>query len=261
MTPSNYPTQASGISSPDSAKHRQGKTRILRIFVKQRYKPIHIFMHASLLSSHFLIACLFSLIILFINPASAQETKNIKDVKTIYPLLTPQTMSECENGMCSTWTFEANGKAGTATWQNGTVATLKVERFTEESIIIYRVDTTGSIGLVGTYAGRIDNGKIVGTAAWVWPGQWGGQVRTGTWTATFPSLRYITHDPAEDAGKTINPSDPSVYLESGCISPESAQKLSSSIKKTPMRKLPDMKDPSSDSENQVVPAIKPGLIR
>ncbi|MES2206410.1 MAG: hypothetical protein V4525_06385 [Pseudomonadota bacterium] len=230
----------------------------LLILIKQGYQPIRTLAHASYIAFYFVMMPLLCLT--FINTAFAQETRNIKDIKTIYPLQPPPTMNECENGMCSTWTFEASGKAGTATWQNGTVASLKVERFTEESIIIYRTDTVGSIGLVGTYAGRIDNNKITGTVAWIWPEQWGGQVRTGTWTATFQSLRNITHDPSEDAGKPINLSDPSVYLQSGCISPESAQRLISSIKKIPMRKLPDMDEKSSDTENHVVPAIKPGLV-
>jgi len=232
---------------------------ILLILAKQGYQTIRKLAHAACITLYFFIIPLLCLA--FLSTAFAQEMRNIKDIKTIYPLVTPTSMNECENAMCSTWTFEADGKSGKATWQNGTVATLKVERFTEESIIIYRTDTVGSIGLVGTYAGRIDNSKITGTVAWVWPEQWGSQVKTGTWTATFQSLRNIAHDPSEDAGKPINLSDPSVYLQSGCISPESAQRLISSIKKIPMRKLPDMGDKSSDTENHVVPAIKPGLVR
>lgn len=121
------------------------------------------------------------------SPLYADEPK-----KSYTFLLTPNVMTECENGICSTWTFEPNGKTGTAQWQNGATAHLTVERFDYRQIIIRRVDATGaSSGLGAYYTGKIEGNRIVGDVTWSWPAHWSDQTPRGTWYASFTPLRAI----------------------------------------------------------------------
>lgn len=126
--------------------------------------------------------------------------------------LTPNVMTQCENGQCSTWTFEPNGRVGTGQWQNGTSAKLVVERFQANDIVITRTDTVGaSIGLTARYTGKVDGNRIVGAVVWSWPAVWGKQFPQGTWYASFSPLRNIPYqsEPTKDKeNESDNPDAP-----------------------------------------------------
>jgi hypothetical protein len=71
-------------------------------------------------------------------------------------------------------------------WINGAVASLTVERFDTDAVVITRTDTLGlTPGISARYTGRFTNpGVIEGTVTWNWPGVIG-YPRSGTWGAKF----------------------------------------------------------------------------
>lgn len=75
---------------------------------------------------------------------------------------TPITMTECEGtNNCATWTFL--GKQGTGQWPSGETASLTVEHFDSDSVVIHRADATGpSAGLTAEYRGTRKGERIAG---------------------------------------------------------------------------------------------------
>jgi len=74
----------------------------------------------------------------------------------------PVTMTECEGtNNCATWTFL--GKQGTGQWPSGETASLTVEHFDADSVVIHRADSTGpSAGLTADYRGTRKGDRIAG---------------------------------------------------------------------------------------------------
>src|SRR5580704_15054238 len=75
-------------------------------------------------------------------------------------LSVPPTVHECEANKCDgIWTF--GGSEGSAQWQMGARASLKVERFDSAAVIIRRTDVNGSSspGLTAVYTGRLQGNR------------------------------------------------------------------------------------------------------
>jgi hypothetical protein len=96
----------------------------------------------------------------------------------------PAKLVECEANRCDgAWTFR--GQEGNAQWDGGIRATLKVERYDADRILIRRTDTAGPTpGLTALYEGMMRGDRIEGDVTWSWPGHWDKPV-TGRWSATI----------------------------------------------------------------------------
>lgn len=102
------------------------------------------------------------------------------------PTSPPSLITEMENGVCGTWTFE-NGPGGSARWENGALATVTVKRLDDDQIEITRTDNTDSVspGLTATYSGKRNGDRVYGTVTW---NRNGTSTGTGNWSATFEPL-------------------------------------------------------------------------
>lgn len=101
----------------------------------------------------------------------------------------PATIDEQEGPFSGVWSW--NGSLYNATWSNGAVATLQVESFSANSVVLNRTDTSASIsaGLTAVYTGKISSSGtsiVDGSVTWTWPGV-PGYPATGTWTASWTS--------------------------------------------------------------------------
>jgi hypothetical protein len=94
----------------------------------------------------------------------------------------PVTMTECEGtDNCATWTFL--GSQGNGQWPTGEVANLTVERYTNDTVVIRRADSTGaSAGLTAVYTGTRHDDRVGGDFTSSWPGHW--ENKSGNWYAT-----------------------------------------------------------------------------
>jgi hypothetical protein len=95
----------------------------------------------------------------------------------------PKSLDECEtytSEICGTWTMEGNHI--NAVWNNGAKATLNVEQFDNNAIVITRQDTVGSsAGLTARYEGRPIGNHVEGSVTW----NWRGSTWSGTWKADW----------------------------------------------------------------------------
>lgn len=102
----------------------------------------------------------------------------------------PGVMHECEGSLCSAWTWD-DGHFD-AHWPNGAIATLTVQSFTAQSVVINRTDTSNSstAGLTAVYTGQISSqgdSIVDGHVTWTWRGFPKGEAN-GTWTATWTAV-------------------------------------------------------------------------
>ena len=95
----------------------------------------------------------------------------------------PQSLNECEtytSEICGTWTLQ--GSHINAVWNNGAKATLNVEQFDNNGVVITRQDTVGSsAGLTAQYEGRLIGNHVEGSVTW----NWNGATWSGTWKADW----------------------------------------------------------------------------
>lgn len=99
------------------------------------------------------------------------------------PAPLPQVINECETGAatyCGQWTL-VNDTTYFAEWEQGTLAWIRVRRFTPDSVAFYREDLAGpSTGVTGMYLGKRDGNRVTtGTVTWT---SW---YSDGTWTASW----------------------------------------------------------------------------
>lgn len=98
-------------------------------------------------------------------------------------LSVPQSLDECEtytSEICGTWTL--HGDHINAVWNNGAKATLDVEQFDNNGVVIIRQDTEGSsAGLTARYEGRPIGNHVDGSVTW----NWNGSTWSGTWKADW----------------------------------------------------------------------------
>jgi hypothetical protein len=100
-----------------------------------------------------------------------------------FPVTMPNTFIECEgSGPCDgLWTFA--GLHGHGRWPKaGTDAALTVVRFSEERIVIKRVDTSNP-GFSAEYVAALNGDTLNGSVTWSWPGHWA-KPKTGVFHAT-----------------------------------------------------------------------------
>lgn len=82
--------------------------------------------------------------------------------------------------ICGTWTLQ--GDHINAVWNNGAKATLDVEQFDNNGVVITRKDTEGSsAGLTARYEGRPIGNHVDGSVTW----NWNGSTWSGTWKADW----------------------------------------------------------------------------
>lgn len=95
----------------------------------------------------------------------------------------PVSMTECEGtNNCATWTFL--GAQGNGQWPSGELASLSVEHYDADSVVIRRADSSGpSAGLTAVYKGTRHGNRIGGEYTSSWPGHWNNQ--EGNWYATI----------------------------------------------------------------------------
>jgi hypothetical protein len=112
----------------------------------------------------------------------ASPAQNATKAPTRPPAATPVTMTECEGvNNCATWTFL--GSQGTGQWPSGNIASLTVDRYDNNSVVIRRADSTGaSAGLSAVYTGTRHGDRVGGEYTSSWPGHWDNQ--SGNWYAT-----------------------------------------------------------------------------
>lgn len=86
------------------------------------------------------------------------------------------------NTISGTWTLNAETRLFQARWQNGAQATLQLEKFSEDEVIVTRHDASGtSAGLSARYVGKRSGRRASGTVTW----QWQGRTWSGTWEASW----------------------------------------------------------------------------
>jgi hypothetical protein len=113
---------------------------------------------------------------------TSQPGQNATKAPTKSQATGPVTMTECEGvNNCATWTFL--GSQGTGQWPSGNIASLTVERYDSDSVVIRRADSTGaSAGLSAVYTGTRHGDRVGGEYTSSWPGHWDNQ--SGNWYAT-----------------------------------------------------------------------------
>jgi len=116
-----------------------------------------------------------------INPSTDEGTAHMMQPDSGSSI--PQRLQECETStseICGTWT--RTGDRFNAQWNNGASATLNVERWDNDAVVITRQDTQGSsAGLTARYEGIPAGNHVDGTVTW----NWNGDTWSGTWTADW----------------------------------------------------------------------------
>jgi hypothetical protein len=105
-------------------------------------------------------------------------------VRAAEPATMPKRIEVCETAVvqyCGEWSW--NGREYEGHWENGIVATLRVQHLAADGILITRVDSAGpSPGLTATYTGNLDGDRVSdGKVVWVFKGR----SYKGTWTGTL----------------------------------------------------------------------------
>ena len=102
--------------------------------------------------------------------------------KEAKPISVPDAIKECESGICGTWTRQGNQFK--AVWSNGAKATLIIEQFDNNQIVITRNDLAESVSknFSAKYTGKLSGNQIIeGKVTWTQNGRsW-----FGTWTASW----------------------------------------------------------------------------
>ena len=117
------------------------------------------------------------------------------------------TMTECEGNACGTWAFL--GSQGNGQWPSGETATLSVQHFDADSVMIRRADSNGpSAGLTAVYRGTRHGDRIAGKFTATLPGQ--KDSVTGDWQATIekaplnlPMLMHVCIQCESGMGATL----------------------------------------------------------
>lgn len=151
--------------------------RILRLLCRLVNKPAHDETHPARRPEPTLqlpaLWVFVAVVALFSATATAQQ-------------LIPASIAEYE-GVSGTFTQIAPNQYS-ATWTNGAIATITVQEWDNDYVVLARVDTTGSsAGLSATYVGQLGGGSggtVTGNVTWIWPGHMG-YPATGPWSATF----------------------------------------------------------------------------
>ncbi|TFH48350.1 MAG: hypothetical protein E4G89_06430 [Methanothrix sp.] len=114
----------------------------------------------------------------FSNPSGVSSTVQSGPSASV-----PNSLQECETStseICGTWTVQ--GSQINAVWDNGAEATLDVEQFDNNAVVITRQDTAGSsAGLTARYVGIPTGNHVEGSVTW----NWNGATWSGTWTADW----------------------------------------------------------------------------
>jgi hypothetical protein len=114
----------------------------------------------------------------FSNPSGVSSTVQSGPSASV-----PNSLQECETStseICGTWTVQ--GRQINAVWDNGAEATLNVEQFDNNAIVITRQDTAGtSAGLTARYVGIPTGNHVKGSVTW----NWNGNTWSGTWKADW----------------------------------------------------------------------------
>lgn len=84
----------------------------------------------------------------------------------------------------SNWTYQPDTRSFLARWPNGNQATLKVEIFEEQHIVVTRCDASGpTAGLRVRYEGLRQGAGYTGSVLWCWQDQ----AQRGNWTLQLPA--------------------------------------------------------------------------
>jgi len=114
----------------------------------------------------------------FSNPSGVSST-----VQSGPSISVPNSLQECEtytSEICGTWTMQESQIK--AVWNNGAEATLNVEQFDNNAVVITRQDITGSsAGLTARYEGIPTGNHVEGSVTW----NWNGATWSGTWKADW----------------------------------------------------------------------------
>ena len=102
--------------------------------------------------------------------------------KEASPISVPDVIKECESGCCGTLTRQGNQFK--AVWSNGAKATLIIEQFDNNQVILTRNDLAESVSknFSAKYTGKLSGNQIIeGKVTWTQNGRsW-----FGTWTASW----------------------------------------------------------------------------
>ena len=104
----------------------------------------------------------------------------------IAPATLPAQINECETNtqrVCGTWSLVAGTRTYSATWPQGSKATITVTQFDADAVVFRRTDSQGPTpDMVAKYVAipsgaRVTNGIV----------QWntGGQIFSGSWEASW----------------------------------------------------------------------------
>lgn len=98
----------------------------------------------------------------------------------------PAIIDTCETNtgtVCGTWTLRGD-TAYDAEWQQGASAVIRIERFTEDTVVLVRTDkpNSTSAGMTAVYRGRVRRDAVVdGQVTWTLQGR----TFSGTWFADW----------------------------------------------------------------------------
>lgn len=96
-------------------------------------------------------------------------------------------LRQCETSIdrtvCGTWTWDSANGHYLARWENGASATLKLDHYDGNQLIVSRDDDAGPTpGMTARYVAARAGASFRGTVNWSWRGRSSG----GTWEATIP---------------------------------------------------------------------------
>ena len=120
----------------------------------------------------------------YVSPEGNDKVDDFSNTVQSKPSISvPNSLQECEtytSEICGTWTVQ--GSQINAVWDNGAEATLNVEQFDNNAVVITRQDIAGSsAGLTARYEGVLTGNHVDGSVTW----NWNGATWSGTWIADW----------------------------------------------------------------------------
>ncbi len=141
--------------------------------------------------------------------------------QSLPPVANAGVIYECENSFCGAWTWDNGHYVGR--WDNGAIATLTVQSFTAQSVILNRTDTSLSVssGLTAIYMGKISgqgNSIVDGSVTYTWPGH-GSFPQTLTWGGIWGAPQEFTISTVAGSGTVGYSGDGGAAISANLNSP------------------------------------------
>jgi hypothetical protein len=190
------------------------------------------------------------------NAAAAQASASSQAAPATYAANVPPTLSVCEQGGCSTWTWD--GAHYNAAWSNGSVSVLSVVRWDAGAVVLTRTDPAGtSAGNYATYSGRIITPNTVGGSV---AGVYNGRPWSETWNGTSPTpvlVASVAAPPTSDPPPA--PAGSQASTGQVQLSPQVKQMVADEVKAQLASEQSSANDPSQSGGGDVPEALNPAV--